>query len=91
VLLAAGGYSVIYPLVVARIGDRFPYFHPGFYNGIFSIALTGGMLAPATLGWYAHWWGLGVVMGLPLLGAVAVFVLMLLLELESRLSGSAKS
>jgi fucose permease len=91
VLLAAGGYSVIYPLVVERIGDRFPYFNPGFYNGIFSLALTGGTLAPATLGWYAHWWGLNVVMGLPLLGTVAVFVLLLLLELEARLSGDARN
>jgi hypothetical protein len=55
------------------------------------LALTGGTLAPATLGWYAHWWGLNVVMGLPLLGTVAVFVLLLLLELEARLSGDARN
>jgi FHS family glucose/mannose:H+ symporter-like MFS transporter len=88
VLLAGGGYAMISPLVVERIGSRFPYFHPGFFSGIFSVALTGAMLAPATLGWYAHYWGVGVVMGLPFLGTVAVFVLMLLMELEARLSGA---
>ncbi|MBL0156342.1 MAG: MFS transporter [Bryobacterales bacterium] len=87
VLLAGGGFSVILPLVMERIGSRFPYFHPGFFNGIFSVALTGGMLAPASLGYIAHYLGMGAVMGLPLIGSILVFLLLLLILLEGKLSG----
>lgn len=89
VLLAGGGFSVILPLVMERIGSRFSYFHPGFFNGIFSLALTGGLLAPATLGYIAHYLGVGAVMGLPLIGSILVFVLLLLILLEGKLSGQA--
>lgn len=87
VLLAAGGFALILPLVAERIGHRFPYFHPGFFNGIFSLGLTGGLLAPASLGYFAHWLGIGVIMGLPLIGSVMVFILHLILVLESKISG----
>lgn len=88
VLLAGGGFSVILPLVMEKIGDRFPYYHPGFFNGIFSVALTGGLLAPASLGYSAHYFGIGVVMGLPLAGSIFVVVLLLLILLEARLSAA---
>lgn len=88
VLLAGGGFSVILPLVMEKIGDRFPYYHPGFFNGIFSVALTGGLLAPASLGYFAHFLGIGVVMGLPLLGSIMVVVLLLLIVLEARISAA---
>lgn len=91
ILMIGAGFAPVYPLVVEKIGRRFPYYRPGFYNGIFSFALTGGLLAPATLGFYAAQWGVRVVMGLPLLGACMVFVLLLLIWLEARLSGSAES
>ena len=45
------GFASIYPLVAEAIGRRFPYYHPGFFNGIFSLALVGGLVAPATLGY----------------------------------------
>ncbi len=86
-VLMGTGFSIILPLVMERIGDRFPYFHPGFFNGIFSLALTGGLLAPASLGVYAHYFGVRVVMGLPLLGSILVLVLVLLIFLEAKLSG----
>jgi FHS family glucose/mannose:H+ symporter-like MFS transporter len=84
-LLAGSGFATIYPLIAERIGREFPYFHPGFFNGIFSIALTGGMLAPWTLGHFADIWGVGVVMALPLAGTCMVFVLVLLIWLESKI------
>lgn len=86
-ILMGTGFSIVLPLVMERIGDRFPYFHPGFFNGIFSLALTGGLLAPASLGVYAHYFGVRVVMGLPLLGSILVLVLVLLIFLEAKLSG----
>jgi MFS transporter, FHS family, glucose/mannose:H+ symporter len=90
ILLLAAAFAPIYPLVVEKIGRRFPYYHPGFYNGIFSLALAGGLLAPSMLGYFASEWDVRVVMGFPLAGSAIVFVLLLLIWLESRLSSAAR-
>jgi MFS transporter, FHS family, glucose/mannose:H+ symporter len=84
ILLLGAAFAPIYPLLVEKIGHRFPSFHPGFYNGIFSVAIAGGLLAPALLGYLASEAGVSVVMGLPLLGSAVVFVLLLLIGLEAR-------
>jgi fucose permease len=81
------GYASIYPLVAEAIGRRFPYYHPGFFNGIFSLALLGGLLAPATLGYVADSAGVGVVIGIPLLGTFLVMALLVLIWLESKVTG----
>jgi fucose permease len=81
------GYASVFPLVSEAIGRRFPYYHPGFFNGIFSFALVGGLLAPATLGYAASVWGVGVVVGIPLTGTCMVMVLTLLIWLESKVTG----
>jgi len=86
ILLLGAAFAPIYPLLVEKIGHRFPYFHPGFYNGIFSFAIAGGLLAPGILGYFASQWGVSVVMGLPLAGSIVVFTLLLLIGLEARLS-----
>ena len=87
ILFIGAGFAPIYPLVVEKIGHRFPYYHPGFYNGIFSLAITGGFLAPWTLGYLTQAWGIQAVMIVPLLGTIMVFVLVLLIMLEARLAG----
>lgn len=87
VLFLGTGFGPVYPLIAAKIGDRYRYFRPGFFNGIFSFALTGGMLAPWSLGLFAEKWGIGVVMGLPLAGTAMVVVLLLLVWLEAKLHG----
>ncbi|HCC57698.1 MAG TPA: hypothetical protein DEQ47_10635 [Solibacterales bacterium] len=87
ILFLGGGMASIYPLVAARIGGRFAYYHPGFFNGIFSIGLAGGMLAPAVLGAAAAVYGLGAVMALPAAGTCMVVVLLLTLWLETRITG----
>jgi len=84
-LLVGFGFAAIYPLIAEHIGREFPNFHPGFFNGIFSIALTGAMLAPWTLGHFADDWGVGVVMALPLAGTCMVFLLVLLIWLEIKI------
>jgi fucose permease len=86
-LFIGGGYASIYPLVTEAIGRRFPYYHPGFFNGIFSWALVGGLLAPATLGYLAGSLGVGVVIGIPLLGTCTVMFLILLIWLEAKVTG----
>ena len=90
ILFVGAGFAPIYPLVVEKIGSRFPYYHPGFYNGMFSFALTGGLLAPWTLGYFAEAWGIQAVMIVPLLGTCMVFVLLLLIMLEAKLNGFAE-
>jgi fucose permease len=84
ILLAGGGFASVYPLVVERIGGRFPYYHPGFFNGIFSFALTGGMLAPWSLGLFTSLWGIRVAMVLPLVGTLMVFILLVLIWAEEK-------
>jgi fucose permease len=87
VLLLGGSFAPIYPLIVERIGDRFPSYHPGFYNGIFSLAMAGGLLAPCLLGYFAWLLDVRAVMGLPLVGSIIVFLLLGLIWLEGRLQG----
>ena len=87
VVFVGGGFASIYPLVADKIGRRFPYYHPAFFNGIFSFALMGGMLAPATLGYFAAATDIGVVMALPLAGTSMVLVLLLLIWLEAKVTG----
>lgn len=86
ILFVGAGFASIYPLMVEKIAHRFPYYHPGFYNGLFSLAMTGGFLAPWLLGYFAEAWGIQAVMILPLAGTFLVFVLALLIILEAKLS-----
>jgi FHS family glucose/mannose:H+ symporter-like MFS transporter len=88
ILFVGGGFSSIYPLVVQKIGGRFPYYHPGFFNGIFSFALTGGLLAPWSLGLFTSMWGIHVVMILPLFGTIMVFLLLVLIWAEAKFGGA---
>ncbi len=89
ILFVGGGFAAVYPLVVEKIGGQFPYFHPALFNGIFSFAMTGGLLAPWTLGYAAGWFGIRVLMLLPLIGTFLVFVLLVLIWLDAKLSGRA--
>lgn len=91
ILLVGAAFAPIYPLLVEKIGRRFPYYHPGFYNGIFSFAIAGGLLAPCALGYFASLWGVRAVMWLPLAGSFVVFLLLMLIGLEARLSASARA
>jgi MFS transporter, FHS family, glucose/mannose:H+ symporter len=87
VFFIGAGYASIYPLLAEAIGRRFPYYHPGLFSGIFSLALLGALLAPASLGYAASRWGVGVVIGIPLLGTCMVMVLILGIWLESKVTG----
>ena len=91
VLLVGFGFSSIYPLIVEKIGARFPGYHPGFFNGVFSFALTGGLLAPWLLSFLAHAYGIQIVMALPMLGTAAVFLCLVGIWVEGKLSGRGLS
>ena len=89
VFFLGAGFVSIYPLLAEAIGRRFPYYHPGFFSGIFSLAVLGGLLAPATLGYVAQVAsaGVGVVVGLPLLGTCLVMLLLPMIWLEAKVTG----
>ncbi len=86
-LLTGAGFSGIYPLVAERIASRFSYYHPGYFNGIFTFALTGGILAPFALGHIAAEAGLKVIPLAVMIGSCAVFGLVLLIWLGRKVSG----
>ncbi len=86
-LLTGAGFSTIYPLVAERIASRFSYYHPGYFNGIFTFALTGGILAPFALGHMAADFGLKVVPLAAMADSCAVFALVLLIWLGHKVSG----
>jgi fucose permease len=88
VLIAGIGFGPVYPLISENLDSRFSY-HPGFYNGIFSVAITGAMCAPWLLGYVDSYFGIRYVMFIPALGSVAVFILALLIMLEAHLMGEA--
>ena len=87
ILLVGAGFATIYPLVAEKIGHRFTYYHPGLFNGIFSLAMVGAMLPAWFLGYLADQWGVGVVMLIPMAGTCMVFVLVLLIWLDSKIGG----
>lgn len=86
VSMIGAGFAPIYPLVAENLDDRFSY-RPGFYNGIFSIAITGAMCAPWLLGYVDQYLGIQFVMLLPALGSVIVLIAGLLIMLEGHLMG----
>jgi fucose permease len=86
-LLTGAGFSAIYPLVAERIASRFSYYHPGYFNGIFTFALTGGILAPFALGHLAADTGLKAIPLAVMIGSCAVFGLVLLIWLGHKVSG----
>ena len=87
VFFVGAGYASVFPLVAEAIGRRFPYYHPGFFNGIFSLAMVGGLLAPASIGYAASAWDVRVVIVIPLLGTCMVMLLILLIWLETKVTG----
>jgi fucose permease len=88
ILLTGAGFSAIYPLAAEKIATRFSYYHAGYFNGIFTFAMMGGILAPFALGHAAEAWGLRVVPIAAMAGSCAVFALVLVLALGRKVSGS---
>jgi fucose permease len=86
VTAVGAGFAPIYPLLAETLDDRFSY-HPGFYNGLFSIAMTGAMCAPWLISYVDRLFGIQYLMLVPAFGSIAVLVLTLLLTFEAKLMG----
>ncbi len=90
ITLLAAGLGGSYPVLIGMIGDRFPAFHPGFFNGLFSLALIGGMLAPWLAGHLADD-RIGWIIGAPAVSVVLVYLLLSGVLLEARAARMAKT
>ncbi len=88
ILLTGAGFSAIYPMAAERISTRFTYYHPGYFNGIFTFALAGGILAPFMLGYAASGYGLRMLPLMAMAGSCAVLALISLIWLGRKVSGS---
>lgn len=87
ILLLGGGFASVYPLLAEKMGHRFPYYHPGVFNSIFSLALAGGLLFPWLAGLLAESVSLTWIMAIPAVGVFLVAALLLVLWLESKVTG----
>jgi fucose permease len=89
VLVIGAGFAPIYPIIAETLDDRFSY-HPAYYNGIFSVAITGAMSTPWLLGYVDKLLGTQYVMLIPAFGSIAVLILTLLLLFEAHLMVGTK-
>lgn len=86
--LAAFGFSFVYPLLVERIGSRFREYHSSAFHGVFGLGMLGGFLAPALIGFWAALSDQASAMILPLWCSLLVFLLLLLLWVESKFNAT---
>ena len=89
VIIIGAGFAPIYPLIAESLDERFSY-HPGFYHGTVSVAITGAMSTPWLLGYIDAYFGIRFVMLVPAFGSIMVLVLAFLIMLEARLMGGTK-
>ncbi len=86
--LSAAGFSFVYPLLVERVGNRFQEYHSSLFHGIFGLAMLGGLLAPALIALVAHFTGEISAMTIPLWCSLIVFLILVAIWIESRISAS---
>jgi MFS family permease len=89
VVVIGCGFAPVYPIVAETLDERFSY-QPGFYNGIFSLAITGAMSAPWLLGYVEALLGTRWIMLLPAAGSICSVVLALLIKLEAHVMGGSQ-
>lgn len=88
ILLMGAGFSAIYPLASERIATRFTCYHPGYFSGLFTFAMSGGIFAAFGLGHLAGVAGLRVIPLTAMLGSCAVFALIMVIRLGRKVSGN---
>jgi fucose permease len=86
ILFIGVGFAPVYPLVAERIGDRFPYYDPALYHGIFTVAFAGALLATGAQGYLAAWLGVRSILIVPLAGSILVTLLLIAIWIEMKLS-----
>lgn len=86
ILFVGIGFAPVYPLVAERIGDRFPYYDPALYHGIFTLAFAGALLATGGQGYLAAWLGVRAILVVPLIGSILVSLLLVAIWVEMKLA-----
>ena len=84
------GFAPVYPLVAERIGDRFPYYDPALYHGIFTLAFAGALLVTGAQGYLAEWLGVRSILIVPLIGSLLVTLLLVLILVEMKFASLNK-
>lgn len=88
ILFVAAGFASIYQFAGEKMAHRFAPDQAGLCDIVFLVGIAGGLLAPWLVGYLADAWGVVAVMIAPMIGTAAVFVLILLIILEAKLSGA---
>jgi fucose permease len=80
--VALGGLACasIYPSVLAIAGNRYRSFAGTLFGVLFAVGLSGGMVFPWTIGHLSQSLGLRAGMAMPLAGAVAICVFLLVIR-----------
>ena len=86
ILFVGIGFAPVYPLLAERIGDRFPYYDPALYHGIFTVAFAGALLATGAQGYLASWMGVRAILIVPLVGSILVSLILLAIWVEMKLA-----
>ncbi len=87
IFLLGAGFAAVYPLLAEKMGSRFPHYHPGVFNSIFSLAMAGGLLFPWFAGLLAERVSMAAIVAIPAAGVFLVVILLLVLWLESKVTG----
>jgi len=90
-LFVGGGFACVYPLMLEKVGRRFPWPHLTLFRAVFALSVLGAALGPASLGWMAAFWGIKVLPIIPVGGMLVVALLLLALHVEARLSGNSQT
>ena len=85
------GFAPVYPLLAERIGDKFPYYDPALYHGIFTVAFAGALLVTAGQGYLASALGVRSILMVPLIGSLLVSTLLVGMWAASKLRKFTKT
>lgn len=78
--LAGISFAAVYPAMLATIADRYERDAAIIFGFLFAAGLVGGMCFPFAIGHVAQRWGVRNGMLLPIAGAVAIAVLVLVIR-----------
>ncbi len=87
IVLMALSFSGLSCLLAQNLSRRLPNYHPGVLNRIFTITLSGAFFSAWIAGLLASAWGLTAILILPAIDTAAATGLLLVLWLESKVTG----
>ena len=85
--MVAISFGIVFPLVASQLGRKLEKYHPDFFHGVFSVAASGGLFAPAAIGFLAAQagWSIKALVVIPFFGTLAIFLLIGVMMLERQM------